>query len=86
MTSEEMKELNLTPIEDFISEDFGAEGTLTRMEFDADTDAFILGKRLKEERQRLGLHRSSLRIRLEQRKAIYHVSRTDIQTYNSQHS
>ena len=55
MTSEEMKELNLTPIEDFISEDFGAEGTPTRIEFDIEADAFILGKRLKEERQKAGL-------------------------------
>ena len=54
MTSEEMKELNLTPIEDLITEDFGAEGTPTRMEFDADADAFILGERLKEERQKTG--------------------------------
>ena len=46
MTREEMKEMNLTPIEDFITEDFGAEGTPTRMEFDADVDAFILGERL----------------------------------------
>ena len=52
MTREDMKELNLTPIEDFITEDFGAEGTPARMEFDADADAFILGERLKEERKK----------------------------------
>ena len=55
-----MKELNLTPIEDFITEDFGAEGTPTRMEFDADVDAFILGERLKEERQKAGLTQDGL--------------------------
>ena len=60
MTREEMKELNLTPIEDFITEDFGAEGTPARMEFDADVDAFILGERLKEERQRAGLTQEQL--------------------------
>ena len=41
---------------------------------------------LKRNVKKLGLHRSSLRIRLEQKKAIYHVSRTDIQTYRSLHS
>ena len=43
---EELRRLHLTPIEDYIIEDFGAEGTPTRMEFDADVDAFILGERL----------------------------------------
>jgi hypothetical protein len=46
MTKEEMKRLHLTPIEGLINEDFGAEGTPTRVEFDADVDAFILGERL----------------------------------------
>ena len=55
MNREEMNKLNLTPIEDLITEDFGAEGTPTRMEFDAEVDAFILGERLKEERKRAGL-------------------------------
>ena len=50
MTKEEMKRLHLTPIEDYIIEDFGAEGTPTRVEFDADVDAFILGERLNSER------------------------------------
>ena len=82
MTSEEMKELNLTPIEDFISEDFGAEGTLTRMEFDADTDAFILGKRLKEERQKAGFTQEQLAFKIGTKKS--YISRvenghTDIQ-------
>lgn len=82
MTSEEMKELNLTPIEDFISEDFGAEGTLTRMEFDADADAFILGKRLKEERQKAGFTQEQLAFKIGTKKS--YISRvenghTDIQ-------
>ena len=37
---EELRRLHLTPIEDYIIEDFGAEGTPTRVEFDADVDAF----------------------------------------------
>lgn len=82
MTSEEMKELNLTPIEDFISEDFGAEGTLTRMEFDADADAFILGKLLKEERQKAGFTQEQLAFKIGTKKS--YISRvenghTDIQ-------
>ena len=60
MTREKMKGLNLTPIEDLITEDFGAEGTPTRVEFDADIDAFILGERLKEERQKAGLTQEQL--------------------------
>lgn len=60
MTKEEMKKMNLTPIEDLIAEDFGAEGTPTRMEFDAEVDAFILGERLREERQKVGLTQEQL--------------------------
>ena len=60
MTKEEMKKMNLTPIEDLIAEDIGAEGTPTRMEFDAEVDAFILGERLREERQKVGLTQEQL--------------------------
>lgn len=82
MTREKMKELNLTPIEDFITEDFGAEGTPARMEFDADADAFILGERLKEERQRAGLTQEQLADKIGTKKS--YISRvenghTDIQ-------
>ena len=82
MTSEEMKELNLTPIEDFISEDFGAEGTPTRIEFDIEADAFILGERLKEERQKAGLTQEQLADKIGTKKS--YISRvenghTDIQ-------
>ena len=47
MDKEEMKRLNLTPIEDYITEDYGAEGTPSRMEFEANVDAFILGEQHK---------------------------------------
>ena len=46
MDKEQMKQLNLTSIEDMIAEDFGSEDTATRMEFEAGVDAFILGERL----------------------------------------
>ena len=82
MTTEDMKEMSLTPIEDFISEDFGADGTPTRMEFDADVDAFILGERLKEERQKAGLTQEQLADKIGTKKS--YISRvenghTDIQ-------
>jgi ribosome-binding protein aMBF1 (putative translation factor) len=82
MTREDMKEMSLTPIEDFITEDFGADGTPTRMEFDADVDAFILGERLKEERQKAGLTQEQLADKIGTKKS--YISRvenghTDIQ-------
>ena len=50
-----MKRLHLTPIEDYITEDYGEEGTPTRVEFEAQVDAFILGECLKEEHLKAGL-------------------------------
>lgn len=70
-----MKKLNLTPIEDFITEDFGAEGTPTRMEFDANVDAFILGERLKEERQKAGLTQEQLADKIGTKKS--YISRVE---------
>jgi len=49
------KKMGLTSVEDFIAEDFGAEGTPERLEFEAGADAFILGEKLKEERKKAGL-------------------------------
>lgn len=60
MTHEEMKHLNLTPIENFISEDFGEIGTPSRTEFEAGVDAFILGEKLRAERQKAGLTQEQL--------------------------
>ena len=60
MTREEMKRMHLTPIEDYITEDYGEEGTPSRMEFEARVDAFILGERLKEERRKAGLTQEQL--------------------------
>lgn len=80
-----MKKLNLTPIEDFITEDFGAEGTPTRMEFDANVDAFILGERLKEERQKAGLTQEHLQTRLEPKRAISHVLKMVTQIFSFLH-
>ena len=47
MNKEEMKRLNLTPVEDFIDEDFGKVGTPQRVVFDSACDAFALGEIIK---------------------------------------
>ncbi|HIZ32476.1 MAG TPA: helix-turn-helix domain-containing protein [Candidatus Bacteroides merdigallinarum] len=60
MTNEEMKALGCTPLEDLITEDFGAPGTPERDEFDRDAEAFILAERLKEERKKAGLTQAQL--------------------------
>ncbi len=60
MTREEMNRLNLTPIEDLIAEDFGELGTPSRTEFEAGVDAFILGEKLRAERQKAGLTQEQL--------------------------
>ena len=75
MNREEMNKLNLTPIEDLITEDFGADGTPTRMEFDAEVDAFILGERLKEERKRAGLTQEQLADKIGTKKS--YISRVE---------
>ena len=75
MNREEMNKLNLTPIEDLITEDFGAEGTPTRMEFGAEVDAFILGERLKEERKRAGLTQEQLADKIGTKKS--YISRVE---------
>ena len=41
MTKEEMKRSHLTPIEDYIIEDFGEIGSPSRMEFEASVDRSI---------------------------------------------
>ena len=82
MYRERMKQLNLTPIEDLIDEDFGKEGTPTRLEFENTCDAFILGEKLKEERLKAGLTQEQLAMRIGTKKA--YISRvknghTDVQ-------
>jgi ribosome-binding protein aMBF1 (putative translation factor) len=75
MTKEEMKKMNLTPIEELIAEDFGAQGTAERMEFDAECDAFILGERLKEERLKVGLTQEQLAKKIGTKKS--YISRVE---------
>jgi len=42
MNNKNKKGLDLTPIEDLISEDFGEPGSKERIQFETDCDAFIL--------------------------------------------
>ena len=59
-SKKELKQLNLTPIEDIISEDFGEAGTPERDEFELECDAFIIGEQLKEKRIKAGLTQEQL--------------------------
>ena len=59
-SKEDLKQLNLTPIEDIISEDFGEVGTPERDEFELECDAFIIGEQLKEKRIKAGLTQEQL--------------------------
>ncbi len=47
MTDKELKERDCTPIEDFITENFGCPGTADRDEFESGCETFIIGERLK---------------------------------------
>ena len=52
MNKKKKDDVQLTPIEELIKEDFGAEGTVERTAFETGVDAFILGECLKEERKK----------------------------------
>lgn len=82
MNKEEMKRRYLTPIEDFIEEDFGKVGTPSREKFEMCCDAFMLGELLRAERQKAGLTQQQLADRIGTRRS--YISRvenghTDIQ-------
>lgn len=82
MTTEEMKAIGCTPIEDMITEDFGEIGTPERNEFELSCDAFIIGERLRAERLRVGMTQEQLAEKIGTKKSF--ISRvenghTDIQ-------
>lgn len=82
MDKNELKKMNLTPIEDLITEDFGAAGTPEREQFEMECDAFIIGEQLKEERRKAGLTQEQLAEKIGTKKSfISRVERghTDIQ-------
>lgn len=60
MNKKEIKKINITPIEDLITEDFGTPGTPERDQFDMECDAFIIGEQLKVERLKAGLTQEQL--------------------------
>ena len=65
----------LTPIEDLIAEDFGAQGTPEREQFEMECDAFIIGEQLKDERLRAGLTQEQLADRIGTKKSF--ISRVE---------
>ena len=75
MNSNSYKELNLTPIEDLINEDFGEIGTSERDEFEMECDAFIIGEQLKMERLNAGLTQEELAERIGTKKSF--ISRVE---------
>lgn len=82
MKDKDVKKMNLTPIEDLITEDFGAIGTPERDLFEMECDAFIIGERLKDERLKAGLTQEQLAERIGTKKSFIsrvERGRTDIQ-------
>ena len=69
MDQKDLKRMNLTPIEDLITEDFGAVGTPQRDQFEMECDAFIIGEQLKDERLRAGLTQEQLAERIGTKKS-----------------
>ena len=57
---EELKAMNCTPIEDLFDEDFGTVGTPERDAFELECDAFIIGERLKQTREDMGMTQEEL--------------------------
>ena len=73
-----MKDNNKTkliPIEDLITEDFGAIGSPEREQFEMECDAFIIGEQLKIERQKAGLTQEQLAQRIGTKKSF--ISRVE---------
>ncbi len=82
MDKNDFKRMSLTPLEDLITEDFGAVGSPQRDRFEMECDAFIIGEQLKEERRKAGLTQEELAERIGTKKSfISRVERghTDIQ-------
>jgi len=74
--------MEITPIEDLITEDFGPIGTPERDQFEMECDAFIIGEKLKDERLKAGLTQEQLANKIGTKKSfISRVERghTDIQ-------
>ena len=82
MDRKNLDSLHLTPIEELITEDFGAEATPERDQFEMECDTFIIGEMLKEERRKAGLTQEQLADRIGTKKSFIsrvEKGRTDIQ-------
>jgi ribosome-binding protein aMBF1 (putative translation factor) len=75
MDKKDLKKMNLTPIEDLITEDFGAVGTPERDQFEIECDAFVIGEQLKDERLKAGLTQEQLADRIGTKKSF--ISRVE---------
>lgn len=75
MDKENLKKMDLTPIEDLIKEDFGVVGSPERDQFEMECDAFIIGEQLKDERIRAGLTQEQLANRIGTKKSF--ISRVE---------
>ena len=75
MEKNNLKKMDLTPIEDLIAEDFGVVGSPQRDQFEMECDAFIIGEQLKEERLRAGLTQEQLADRIGTKKSF--ISRVE---------
>lgn len=82
MTKEELKAIGCNSIEEMITEDFGELGTSERDQFELSCDAFIIGERLKLERQKVGMTQEQLAQKIGTKKSFIsrvENGRTDIQ-------
>ena len=75
MDKNDFKRMSLTPLEDLITEDFGAVGSPQRDRFEMECDAFIIGEQLKEERRKAGLTQEELAERIGTKKSF--ISRVE---------
>ena len=82
MDKKDLKRMDLTPIEDLISEDFGVVGTPECDQFEMECDAFVIGEQLKNDRLKAGLTQEQLADRIGTKKSFIsrvERGRTDIQ-------
>ena len=75
MNRDNLQKMNLTPIEDLITEDFGPVGTPERDKFEMECDAFIIGEQLKAERIKAGLSQDQLAQKIGTKKS--YISRVE---------
>lgn len=60
MKENDLKAIGCGALEDMITEDFGELGSPERNEFELGCDAFVLGEKLKAERQKIGMTQQQL--------------------------